>query len=156
MKPFQLFLVCLCFKIFSQSFGSDFTSYTYCVNTYFTLCVFAVNALFLGQQKLNSARVSFGRRELKVLQMKINEDCKRAEHEFISSKPSQASHTLCLSSSWQLPEVSVCFLNKYPRNMLSVLYKTSQLCYISTPRGGFFTASDLQSLTKTASDEQFS
>lgn len=60
--------------------------------------------------------------------MKINEDCKRAEHDSTSSKPSQASHTLCLSSSWQLPEVSVCFLNKYPRDILSVLYKTSQLC----------------------------
>lgn len=71
--------------------------------------------------------VSFDRSELKVLQMKMKEYFTHAEDEFSSAGcPNHCKHhSLSLFSSRQLPEFSV-FHYKYPRHILSVLYKTSQ------------------------------
>jgi len=101
------------------------------------LCVFVVNDLLVHkrtlcsracQHTLDSARVYFGGSKLKVLQMRMKEDFKHAEDEFSNAgRPNHCKHrSLSLSSSRQLPEFSVCFHCKYPRDILSVLYKTSQ------------------------------
>lgn len=128
------------------------------------LCVFVVNADLLlhvwsehcfwtRQHTLNSARASFGRSELKVLQMKIKEDFKHAEDEFSSAGCpnhrkhrslslslfiSAASKAFCLLSLQISKKHSVSSLQNHEFSCSGHVWQMDRHVSVSTPRGGYF------------------
>ncbi len=67
--------------------------------------------------------------------MKINEDCKRAEHEFTSSKPSQASHTRSVSlHRGSCQRFLFAFSTNIPETCCQSVQNLPTLLYIYTER----------------------